>query len=93
MIYKDLTIYYIDSEKNNRLIRYDLLRKENNDFLVQVFDDQNEGIADPKPTIKIDQFEITYNSYVDDCKHSAKLPDSFDDYVESKLQEHRDKLD
>ena len=93
MIYKDLTFYYIDSEKNNRLIRYDILRKENNDFLVQVFDDQNERIADPKPTIKIDQFEVTYDSYIDDCKHSEKLPDSFDDYVESKLQEHRDKLD
>ncbi|WP_339030917.1 hypothetical protein [Salmonella enterica] len=57
MIYKDITILYIDSGKNNRLIRYDLLRKENNDFVVQVFDDQNEDIADPKPTIKIDQFE------------------------------------
>ncbi|QNN19156.1 hypothetical protein [Escherichia coli] len=54
MIYKDITILYIDSGKNNRLIRYDLLRKENNDFVVQVFDDQNEDIADPKPTIKID---------------------------------------
>ncbi|EJC6404886.1 hypothetical protein MZU66_004446, partial [Escherichia coli] len=53
MIYKDITILYIDSGKNNRLIRYDLLRKENNDFVVQVFDDQNEDIADPKPTIKI----------------------------------------
>ncbi|ALE65251.1 hypothetical protein [Salmonella enterica] len=93
MIYKDITILYIDSGKNNRLIRYDLLRKENNDFVVQVFDDQNEDIADPKPTIKIDQFEITYDNYLDNCKHSNKLPDSFEEYVDIKLQDHRDKLD
>ncbi len=47
----------------------------------------------PKPTIKIDQFEITYDNYLDNCKHSNKLPASFEEYVDIKLQDHRDKLD
>ncbi|MFL7890125.1 hypothetical protein [Enterobacter pseudoroggenkampii] len=93
MIFRDITTIYINSDKNNRLIRYDLLRKENNDFIIQVFDDQNRDIADPKPIIKIDQFEITYDSYIDDCKHSQKLPASFEEYVDLKLQDHRNKLD
>lgn len=39
------------------------------------------------------QFEITYDNYLDNCKHSNKLPASFEEYVDIKLQDHRDKLD
>ena len=48
MIFKDITVTYITSDKNERLVRYDLLRKDNNDYIIQVFDSQNRDIADPK---------------------------------------------
>lgn len=92
MIYKDLTIHYINSDQSDRLIKYDLIRKQDNDFIVKVFDVQSRGLADPKIIIQIDDFEITYNSYKEHHSSSG-FPPSFEDYVERVLQDHRNKLD
>lgn len=100
MIYKDLTIHYINSDKSDRLVKYDLIRKQNNDFIVKVFDVQSGGLADPKIIIQIDEFEITYDSYRENHSSSgfqqsvrSEFPPSFEDYVERALQVHRNKLD
>lgn len=100
MIYNDLNIFYINSDNDDRLVRYDVMRKQNNDLIVKVFDVQSGGIADPKIIIQIDEFEIAYDSYNDRNLSSvfqqavaSELPPSFEVYVERLLQDHRNKLD
>ena len=100
MIYTDIKTLYIASENNQRLVRYDVVKKSDNDYIVKVFDEQTKGIADPKIVIQVDEFEVTQQNYRDEYdiggpQKSVKTSFSptFESYLSHKLQDHRNKLD
>ncbi|WP_256814027.1 MULTISPECIES: hypothetical protein [unclassified Serratia (in: enterobacteria)] len=100
MIYQDITAYYITSNKNDRLVRYELIKKQSNDYFVKVFDQQSGGIAAPKVIIEIDAFDISYQDYTDKHLQSgfqtsvkSESAISYEAYIQKVLQEHRNKLD
>jgi len=100
MIYQDIKCFYISGNKNNRLVKYELVRLQGDDYLVKVFDEQTKGIADPKHIIQIDEFKVSRASYQEEHHSSglqtavkSQLPSSFEWYVQSCCQDHRNKLD
>lgn len=96
MIYQDIKSFYISGAKNPRLVKYELIRLQGDDYLVKVFDEQTKGIADPKHIVQIDEFKISYANYQEE-QHSAavhpELPPSYDGYLQYCCQDHRSKLD
>ncbi|MDE5192637.1 hypothetical protein PYX08_20220 [Citrobacter freundii] len=100
MIYTDIMTLYITSENNQRLVRYDVVKKSDDDYFVKVFDEQTKGIADPKILIQVDEFEVTQQNYrveydIGGPQKSVKIsiPPTFEGYLRHKLQDHRNKLD
>lgn len=100
MIFQDVTTYYITSNKSSRLVRYELIKNQNNDYFVKVFDEQSGGLAAPKVIIQVDEFDITYQAYSDEHRKSGfqtsityAFPLSYEGHIQKVLQEHRDKLD
>lgn len=100
MIYTDITTFYITSDNNQRLVRYDVVKKSADGYIVKVFDEQTKGIAEPKIIIQVDEFEVTQQNYRIEYKiggpqRSVKIsvPPTFECYLRHKLQDHRNKLD
>lgn len=100
MIYTDITTLYITSANNQRLVRYDVIKKSADDYIVKVFDEQTKGIAEPKILIQVDEFEVTQQNYrieydIGGPQKSVKIsiPPTFEGYLRHKLQDHRNKLD
>lgn len=100
MIYTNIITLYISGERNQRLVRYDVIPKANNDYIVKVIDEQTKGIADPKVLVEVDEFEVTQQNYrteqsIGGIKRAITydLPLSFEGYLNLKLQDHRNKLD
>lgn len=100
MIYQDIKTFYITSAKNNRMVKYELIRTQGDDHLVMVFEEQSKGIAAPKVIVQIDEFEITYESYRAEHKAAGfqtaiklEFPPSYEGFVQIRCQEHRNKLD
>lgn len=100
MIYQDIKTFYISSVKNHRLVKYELIRLQGDDYLVKVFDEQTKGIAEPKIIIQIDEFNISNANYHKEHQSSdsqaaahSGLALSFDTYLQSCCQAHRNKLD
>ncbi|MGP3590116.1 hypothetical protein [Vagococcus sp. WN89Y] len=96
MIYQDIRTYYLSGAKNQRMVKYELIRLQGDDYLVKVFDEQTQGIADPKHIVQIDEFKITRAGYQEEHHSSgaqSELANSFEWYVQSCCQDHRNKLD
>ncbi len=100
VIYTDVMTFYITSENNQRLVRYDVIKKSADDYIVKVFDEQTKGIAEPKILIQVDEFEVTQQNYrieydIGGPQKSVKIsiPPTFEGYLRHKLQDHRNKLD
>lgn len=62
MIY-DVKTYYINSKTDARLIRYDVIKLNDDTYKVKVFDDQQRGISHPSLVAQIDDFQITREEY------------------------------
>lgn len=90
MIYQDTTTYYISSSKNPHLVKYELIRMQDDDYLVKVFDEQTKGIAEPKHIVQIDEFKIAHASYQQEQNDSSQ---SYEMHVQACCQDHRNKLD
>jgi hypothetical protein len=100
MIFHNIKTLYITSEKGSRMVKYELIQNEGDDYLVKVFDEQSRGMADPKVIIQVDEFTITYESYRAEHMSAGfqqaityKMSPSYEGYVQSRLQQHRNKLD
>ncbi|MFV4846713.1 hypothetical protein ACNJKD_10240 [Edwardsiella tarda] len=94
--------YYITSKSSSRMIRYDLIRVVGGDYLVKVFDEQSEGVSYPRLIAQIGEFKITDESYQKGKKVPGrqqsvtldqKLDQSYEEYVQAKLQQHRNEID
>ncbi|MFT2788869.1 hypothetical protein KGP17_11195 [Serratia sp. JSRIV001] len=98
MIY-DFDSHYISDHKDGRFVRYDVIKKHDDAYLVKVFDEQQKGIAEPKVIIQVDEFELNRSTYmheygVGDMRSvKVNMPPTFDGYLRIKCQDHRNKLD
>lgn len=109
IVYKEMKMtihnvksYYITSKSSSRMIRYDLIRVGGGDYLVKVFDEQSEGVSYPRLIAQIGEFKITDESYQKEKKvqgrqSSVKMDltpeQSYEGYVQSILQQHRNEID
>jgi len=97
MIYSAQT-YYISSETDARLIRYDVIKLNNDTYQVKVFDDQQRGISPPSLVEQINDFLITREEYVKNQSLGFSEPDEiemssgFEYSIHDVLQKHRNKL-
>ena len=98
MIYK-VDTYYINSKSDQRLIRYDVIKLDNDTYQVKVFEDQQRGIAQPSLVAQIDDFQITREDYDKKYPSGLRQPTimqgmapGFENTIDSTLQEHRNKL-
>lgn len=98
MIYSSINTHYISAESGDRLVRYDIIATDSDTYLVKVIDEQKSTIADPKPLILIDQFELSRSDYyehygIDVARQGItfNLPPSFEEYLLIHCQLHRNK--
>ncbi len=99
MIYGTNT-HYLDSTSSKRLVRYDVIEKSRDHYVVKVIDAQNAGQADPKILIEVFEFEITKDAYANKYKQGGfqqsvetTFKPTFDSYINDELQAHRNSLD
>lgn len=98
MIYRNVETYYINSKTDTRVIRYDVIKIDDDTYRVKVIDEQQEGIAQPNLLIQIDQFDLTRQQYNE--KHDvgnrsivrANMLPGFENTISEQLQNHRNKI-
>lgn len=73
MIYNVKT-YYINSITDDRLIRYDVIKLNDDTYQVKVFDDQQRGISHPSLVAQIDDFQITREEYTKSIRQGSINP-------------------
>lgn len=100
MIYSNVKTHYISGDNNTRLVRYDVIEKNSDFFLVKVIEEQNKGNAEPKILALLEEFEITRDEYKKRYCNSGfqtvirvDMRPTFEDTILKVLQEHRNKLD
>ncbi|XUM27945.1 hypothetical protein ACQ86C_06580 [Enterobacter asburiae] len=90
--------YYINSKTDARLIRYDVVKLNDDTYQVKVFDDQQRGISHPGLVVQIDDFQITREEYNKQYSSGfnqtvrAEMAPGFENTISDILQKHRDKL-
>ena len=97
MIYSNIKTYYINSEDDLRVVRYDLIKIDNDTYQVKVIDEQQRGINHPSSLVQIDDFLITRNDY--NKKYptgfqrsvSLEMAPGFENSIEGILQNHRNR--
>ncbi|HDR2623503.1 TPA: hypothetical protein QCI71_004445 [Enterobacter chuandaensis] len=97
MIY-DVKTYYINSKTNARLIRYDVIKLNDDTYQVKVFDDQQRGISHPSLVAQVDDFQITREEY--NKKYPSgfsqtvrtEMAPGFENTIHDRLQKHRNTL-
>jgi len=98
MIYSNVKTLYISSNTDSRLVRYDIIRLDEDTFKVKVVDEQQEGIAQPNLLIQIDQFDITRQQYIEkyDLDNRTRvrrdMAPTFEGAISEYLQDHRNKI-
>ncbi len=97
MIYNVKT-YYINSKTDARLIRYDVIKLNDDTYQVKVFDDQQRGISHPSLVAQIDDFQITREEYNKKYPSGFNQPvrtemaPGFENTIHDSLQKHRNTL-
>lgn len=98
MILDNVKTYYINSTSSKRLVRYDVIRVDNDNFIVKVFDDQQRGVSPPSLLVEVTELRFTRAEYVTRHKigdrtfvRNDMAPD-FEGDVRNECQKHRDSL-
>lgn len=97
MIYGAKT-YYINSSKDPRVIRYDVITIDKDTYRVKVVDDQSRGISPPSHLVQLDEFLITRDDYNKKYPSGfqqtviAEMAPGFENTIPDILQKHRNKL-
>lgn len=98
MIYRNVETHYINSNTDARLVRYDVIKIDDDTYRVKVIDEQQQGIAQPNLLIQIDQFDLTrhqYNEKYDVGNRAivrAEILPGFENTISDYLQNHRNKI-
>ncbi|VVT52203.1 hypothetical protein UYSO10_3921 [Kosakonia radicincitans] len=98
MIISDVKTYYVSSKTDRRLIRYDVIKLNNDVYQVKVIDDQQHGITSPSALILLDDFPITRTEY--DQQYPSGFQQSvsidtkptFENTITDIIQKHRDQI-
>lgn len=98
MIYSSVVTYYINSKTDSHLIRYDVIKIDNDTYRVKVIGDQQRGITHPSLLVQLDDFLITREDY--NKKYptgfqrtiSINTPPGFENTIVDILQQHRDSI-
>lgn len=99
MIFSNVETYYISSNKNNRLVRYDVIKFDEDTFIVKAFDSEYRDKALPSfifeiATLHINREDFNLENNVGSSSVVRnRLPTSFHGHVLVKCQQHRDSLD
>ena len=85
---------YYTSPKSSRLVRYDVLKMNDERYDVMVFEPVQVGGSLTEFTIKLHSFSITRSNY--DEKYSSSqhvirdsMPPSFEGYIQERCELHR----
>ncbi|EKY3198941.1 hypothetical protein ACSDIA_000445 [Cronobacter turicensis] len=99
MILSDVETHYINSNESARLVRYDLIKIDEDNFIIKVFDNEYRGKTLPSFIHEVAELKVTredYN-YENDIGSSSvvrnRLPTTFHGHVLVKCQQHRDSLE
>ncbi|WP_208952085.1 hypothetical protein [Rahnella sp. ChDrAdgB13] len=98
MIYRNVETNYINSKTDSRLIRYDVIKIDNDTYHVKVIDEQQAGIAQPNLLVQVDQFDLTRQQYNEkyDVGNRAivrtEMLPGFEGTISDYLQDHRNKI-
>lgn len=99
MFYSHIETRYITSESNERLVRYDRIKIDNDTYVVKVWDDQQRGISQPSLIHEVETIRFTRSSYNEEYglggfqrTVAKEFPPAFEDYVWKKCQEHRNSI-
>ncbi|QII37878.1 hypothetical protein G3M83_09290 [Rouxiella badensis] len=100
MNYDNISTYYFDSSSNARLVRYDVVKINEDKIIVKAFDQQQKDIAPPNVVVEVGNLVITKEQYSKDYGLGGRqtsirdrMAPSFGGYVLEKCQEHRNLLD
>lgn len=99
MIYKNIQTYYIDNGQDTRLVKYEVIKINDQKYVVKVFDDQQRAISPPHNIVEIDTLIFTQEDYLKDTGQVGfqtairdRMPNSFEGHILDKLEEHRKRL-
>lgn len=90
--------FYLNSKSSARLIRYDIITIDADNYTVKVFDDQQAGVSPPHQIVLLDEIQLKRSDYEAKYEIGKRgaiklyMPPTFESYVNSEVQSHRDKL-
>jgi len=99
MIYSKIDTRYITSSSNERLVRYDRIKIDNDTYAVKIWDDQHQEISPTSSIVEMANLNFTRADYNKEYGIGSfqggvgkESPPAFDDYVWNKCQEHRNSM-
>lgn len=99
MIFSEVETHYINSNTDSRLVRYDVIRIDDDTFVVNVFDVQQRSASPSGSITNSATFKITRNDYESENNIGSssvvrnRMPTTFQNHILVKCQQHRDSLD
>ena len=99
MIFSDVETHYISSHQDSRLVRYDVIKTDDDTYVVKVIDNKHQNRALPHYYLEIATLVITRDDFnLENNIGSAsvvrnRMPTTFSGHVLVKCQQHRDSLD
>lgn len=99
MIFSDVETHYISSNQNSRLVRYDVIKTDDDTFVVKVIDNKALNNAQRDYFTEVATLIITRDDFnLENNIGSAsvvrnRMPTTFNGHVLVKCQQHRDSLD
>lgn len=99
MIYSNIRTHYLTSNSNDRLVRYDVIEIDEDNYLVKVIDDEQKELTPSCSLIEVFKLSFTRGTYKSDESIGSNnmfrqdITPSFEGYILQKCQKHRDSLD
>lgn len=99
MIFSNVVTHYINSNKDSRLVRYDVIKVDDDTFVVNVTHEAHNSVAPAGAIAEISTFKITREDYRSENDIGSvsvvrnQMATTFEGHVLVKCQQHRDSLD
>ncbi|MEG3112016.1 hypothetical protein SC127_14900 [Pantoea sp. T14] len=99
MIFSEVETHYINSNTDSRLVRYDVIRIDDDTFVVNVFDVQQRSASPSGSFTNSATLKITRDDYESENNIGSssvvrnRMPTTFQNHILVKCQQHRDSLD
>lgn len=99
MIFSDVVTHYINSNIDSRLVRYDVIKVDDDTFVVNVISPPHHGASPDNHSFEISTFNVTREDYRAENDIGSlsvvrnQMATTFEGHVLVKCQQHRDSLD